>query len=1142
MPKAILIIFFFLSLFLYPKHLYAASNSFVTVVNPVRGGDFWELNNQKPAEALLGQIEVLNKFNIPATWLIRPDALTDKSVLGTLKKTPNTHKFGLFLEITPSWASRALVKYNKLPNWHDAASVFLTGYEVEDRKKLIDSAFEAFKGNFGFYPKSVGAWFIDSNSLLYMYEKYKIDAALIVSDQYSTDNYQIWGQYWGYPYYPQKKHTLLPAQNAENKIPVVITQWAPRDPVNGYGKAVEESTYSVQPNDYIDYHDLDINYFSKLLEVYLKQEYNRVNQIVVGLENSYSWDKYQDEYKKQIEILAQKQKKGELKALSLEDFAAWYKNEFPDLSPPQILIATDPLGSRKTVVWFANQFYRAAWFYNQEGSLFRDIRQYLDNQEEMCFKISCSSLNFATSATRVLDEVSFGSKWILDEGVISDVTFNKAGENFGIRYKNSAGKNRAVEFLPRDISIDGRISSIDAAILNAVERSAENQKISADLNTNFAGNFLMLSLDFLKFLVFVFFVIFIPGFVILKKVYKTEKEFIQQIFLSICTGVVWLALFSYIAGFLNLYFLVYFLPPLFLLYFWRYQKNIKNLFVFEKSALVYLVIILIGVAFQIIPTIRSGLVFDYGMGFWGPNSHDGLWHLSLAKELAKGLPAQNPIFSGEQLKNYHYLYDLLVAITAKIAKIEAVDLIFRFYPILLSLLLGFGVISLIKNLKVADKKYEFWTVIFSLYFTYFAGSFGWIVTLLKEKIIAGESAFWANQAVSFNLNPPFGVSLVLILAIFIILYDIKKKFSFGKIFVAAAFIGVLVGFKAYGALLIFFLLGFFSLWEIAKKSFRFIFVTLFSSLIALVIYLPNFKFEQNFMYSPFWLIHAMVDSPDRLGWFRLSLARMAAVERGEWLKFAAVEGFGFLIFLFGNLGIRFLGLFGLMNIKRLKENFLRKLIFIFSLFSILLPVVFIQAGTPWNTIQFIYYFLYLAAIFAGITTAWIFIKLPIAFKFLFTLLIIIITPLNSLSTAKGYFYHLPHAFISSKELEALKFLEKKEEGIILTYPYDSNLKFKIAEPYPVLVYDTTAYVSAISGKRVFLEDETQNQILGSDYKKRRVEAKEFFLNSENPDMDFLKRSKVKYIYLPKLFGLDIQEKKGLEKAFENDGASIYMVN
>ncbi|MDP3758108.1 MAG: hypothetical protein Q8Q86_00155, partial [Candidatus Daviesbacteria bacterium] len=372
------------------------------------------------------------------------------------------------LEVTPAWANQARIGYRKSDSWHAAGSAFLTGYEREERLKLIDTAFAKFKDNFGSYPVSVGAWWIDSFSLDYMEEKYGIISALIVADQYSTDNYQIWGQYFGTPYYPSKNNALHPAQTLGNKLDVVIMQWALRDPVNSYGNGVMESTFSVQANDYMDYHNLDTKYFLALIDTYTKQKFNKFSHIVVGLENSYEWNKYSGEYRKQIEVLALKNS-GEIAVVSMKDFASWYKQTFPKLSPEQLIITDDPLGGFKKTVWYMNPYYRVGWFYNRDGSVFRDVRQYIDGEEELCFKERCDSVNFATSATRVLDEVSFGHKWVIDEGRISNFKVEKKNEEFLISYSNEAGNLRQIGLLPRDISIDGKIYSIDGAIMNVTK-------------------------------------------------------------------------------------------------------------------------------------------------------------------------------------------------------------------------------------------------------------------------------------------------------------------------------------------------------------------------------------------------------------------------------------------------------------------------------------------------------------------------------------------------------------------------------------------------------------------------------------------------------------------------------------------------
>src|SRR5207237_844544 len=119
-----------------------------------------------------------------------------------------------------------------------------------------------------------------------------------------------------------------------------------------YGKGVEESTYSVQPNDYLDYHDLNTAYFSSLVDIYTQQPLNKFGHLIVGLENSYSWDKYKDEYKKQIEVLSQKRSSQNIQLVLMQEFEQWYKTNFPKLSPDHIIVAKDPLHTNQSVVWY----------------------------------------------------------------------------------------------------------------------------------------------------------------------------------------------------------------------------------------------------------------------------------------------------------------------------------------------------------------------------------------------------------------------------------------------------------------------------------------------------------------------------------------------------------------------------------------------------------------------------------------------------------------------------------------------------------------------------------------------------------------------------------------------------------------------
>ena len=154
------------------------------------------------------------------------------------------------------------------------------------------------------------------------------------------------------------------------------------------------------------------------------------------------------------------------------------------------------------------------------------------------------------------------------------------------------------------------------------------------------------------------------------------------------------------------------------------------------------VLILAGVVFQGAVMFRSGQLYNYGIGYFGPLARDGIWHETLVGQLTKAIPPQNPGLSGQILTNYHYFYDILVAKMSSFTMGSPKFLIYKFFPVLFSILLGIGTYKL-ANILFKDKRVSFLAV----FFAYFASSFGWIVNLIKGVEIGGESAFWANQPV-----------------------------------------------------------------------------------------------------------------------------------------------------------------------------------------------------------------------------------------------------------------------------------------------------------------------------------------------------------------------------------------------------------
>lgn len=1147
MYKIILIFLLSLILFASPINSYAKGNSFVSIVNPIRGNDFWELQHQRPSDAILGQFEILMQSNLSATWLVRPDVLQDFSLLSIVKSFPVTHEIGIFLEVTPIWTKSAKVDYRSSETWHLASSAFLTGYTPAERERLIDNAFANFKEVFGFYPKSVGAWYIDSYSLTYMQKQYGVTSALIVADQHTTDSYQIWGQYWSTPYYPSKKNTLMPAQNTEDKLPIVVMQWATRDPVNGYGKGVEESTYSVQPNDYIDYHHLSTDYFSNLIDIFTMQKLNQFGQVVVGLENSYSWKIYQKEYQNQITLLSNKSKTGQFLVVTMSGFATWYSKEFPNLSPAQIIVAPDPLGTKNYAVWFMNPFYRAGWFVNNEGSVFRDVRPYIEGRKEQCFSSTCGDLNFATFALWTIDEITRNQKYVVDPGAIKDIQVGKEGDKYFVTYLNEMGRKRVINFMPRDIAVDSDVKSIDSFILAATSGNQSGIVISKSYPTsaikvplrNF-GEFILVTL---KFLFFVVLVLFVPGWLIVRTL--KNEQLLARLFLSINLGFIGLTLVSYIGGYLKTPWIIYsYIGLSFLLFIvlrcYRQLWIEKRQFCLTGFKLWPLSLVGAGTFFQSLSMIRSGWPYDFGLGFWGPMGHDGIWHQALINQLIRQVPPENPGFSGSLLSNYHYFYDLLVAATYNLSTVPILDLLYRFYPILFSLLVGLGTYLLVMNLT--RKKIA---ALISVYFIYFAGSFGWIVEYIREKHFGGESAFWANQSVSANLNPPFAISLVLIIALMLTFFAVLKQQSLKAGLVLVLIAGSLIEFKVYAGIIVLGGLLLVALTQILfQKSLFFLKVFLGSLALSSAVFLPqNIRSGELLVFAPFWFVHSMVDFPDRVGWIRLALAREAGFAQAQWFKFFAAEIVSLILFIVGNLGTRFIVLVGIIAVIKNKLWLQERYVFILgmSVISLVIPLLFIQKGNPWNTIQFFYYFIYFVAIFTGITLLFIFEKLPRMLGYLLVFFILVITPINAVVTFRSSLYPLPPSRLTGGEFAALNFLQRLPSGVVLTYPFDKDERSKYTNPFPLLIYETTNYVSAFSEKPVFVEDEIQQEIFQNDYKKRVVSVVDFFKGRDALwSEEFLKVNNIRYVYLPKIFGVTLNtDSLNLKKIYDNEEVSIY---
>ncbi len=567
----------------------------------------------------------------------------------------------------------------------------------------------------------------------------------------------------------------------------------------------------------------------------------------------------------------------------------------------------------------------------------------------------------------------------------------------------------------------------------------------------------------------------------------------------------------------------------------------------QKQKIIPALIILLGTIVTSLTMIRSGLTYNFGLGFWGPNGHDGIWHLSLINQLQKNIPPFNPVYSGSILTNYHWGFDLVAAILGKLFNNNSF-VYFQFLPIIFGLTLGYLSFRLIKQTTKNSTLANIFT-----FLIYFSGSFGWIYTLIKSGNLGGESLFWSMQSVSTLINPPFALSLIIILFGLILWSKNNSSNKYKIATINGIIFGVLSGIKVYAGILIGLTLVIFWFFDFlkTKKIFNYNFFTWITTLtISLVILgsLGVLKSSSILEFKPLWFTHSMIESTDKFYFPKIAAYRINLSQNLNPIKlpfYIGLETGLIFIFIIGNMGFRVFGLIPIYKkIKNRQFTSFEKLTLILMSLALFIPLIFVQKGTAWNTIQFFYYFLFFSNLFFAQFIS-DFLKIKSKKNIVIMIFILAVTNLTSIATIKDYLGNPPPSAIPNKEIEALNFLKNQKDGIVLTFPYDQHAKNKLQlkTPIPMYLYETTSYVSAFSNKIVFLEDEMNLDITGFNWQDRKSESIKFFnSNDQFFARGFLVNNQISYIYLINGQKITLDESQlQINKIFDNGQSQIYQV-
>lgn len=408
----------------------AAAPRIINIINFIRQTDYRVENADSLLyETVCEQVKLVNKYDLPATFLLQYDALINPLYQDLLKSKLNDHsEIGAWWELTQPQIEAAGIKWRGEHSWVSHANIaFSTGYTKEERERLVDVYMAKFKEIFGTYPKSVGSWFIDAHTLGYMYDKYKIVASCNCKDQVGTDGYTLWGGYWNQAYYPSRVNAYMPAQTEEGQIPVPIFRMLGSDPIYQYDDGLgqeRQGVISLEP--VYEKAGMDRRWVDYFLESIVNQPCLAFNYAQAGQENSFTWSNMSKGLEMQIPILDSLRKENKIRVETLGESGAWFKECFKVTPATAVTTLTDVRGEGNKTVWFNSRYYRANLLWERGTFLFRDIHLFDESYKSAYLEKSGDGNQFLFYTLPVVD----GFMWSegLDRAGLRIVRLDKDGD------------------------------------------------------------------------------------------------------------------------------------------------------------------------------------------------------------------------------------------------------------------------------------------------------------------------------------------------------------------------------------------------------------------------------------------------------------------------------------------------------------------------------------------------------------------------------------------------------------------------------------------------------------------------------------------------------------------------------------------
>ena len=391
----------------------------VNIMNFVRQIDQRHENStQSLLEMTAAQLRLVNEYGLDNTFLLQYDAVCDERFVSLFQReATDKTELGLWYEIVEPLTTACGIPYRSEQGWKwdwHIVPGFSIGYPPHQREILVDEAMRKFKEVFGYFPKTVASWVLDTHTLNYLSENYDIQAVAICRDQVNTDAYTFRGGYFNQAYYPSKNNIFTPAQSKEQQVSVPVFRLLGPCPIHNYDdnkyssetvKALgrKSACFTLEPCWYMGSNPETVKW---MFDCYYGEESLGFAYAQIGQENSFFEVKEQVLYGTRMQI-EQLIKRGDVLFQKMGESGGEFKKKYPIDTPATSVVALDNWDSTDVQsVYYNCKNYTVNLFRFEDAIFLRSFFLFDERVKDLYTEKTCTTFDAVYENLPIIDTIT----------------------------------------------------------------------------------------------------------------------------------------------------------------------------------------------------------------------------------------------------------------------------------------------------------------------------------------------------------------------------------------------------------------------------------------------------------------------------------------------------------------------------------------------------------------------------------------------------------------------------------------------------------------------------------------------------------------------------------------------------------------